>query len=84
MPPRITGRARSIRERTKGALGSFCFQLAEDPSEVLAVALRETHEQWQRFIETAGSSSMRDLHDIGKQISATAYHQIGDETVMIS
>lgn len=75
---------RSIHAGTKGALGSFCLQSIEDPSEMLTVALWETHNQWQHFIKTARSNSMRDLHDLGTQISATAYRQIGDETVMLS
>ena len=75
---------RSIHDSTAGALGSFCLQSAEDPRTVLTVALWEHEEQWKRFIETARGTSMKDLHAIGTQISATAYHQIGDETVTVS
>lgn len=74
---------RSIHGNTEGALGSFCLQSAEDPRVVLTVALWEREEQWTRFIETARGTSMKDLHAIGTQISATAYHQIGDETVSL-
>nr|WP_070958856.1 antibiotic biosynthesis monooxygenase family protein [Hyphomonas sp. Mor2] len=72
---------RAIHASTPGARGSFGLQSIEAPDEVLTIALWETEAQWRAFIETARSGSMRAMHEIATQLSATAYHQIGDETV---
>ena len=73
---------RAIHRDTEGALGSFCLRSLDDPKAVLTVALWESEVQWRAFIETAKSGSMKRMHDLGKQVSAKAYHQLGDETVM--
>lgn len=70
-----------IHRQTDGALGSFCIQNIEEPEEVLTVALWDQESSWREFIKTAKSTSMKRLHDIGDQLSATPYVQLGDETV---
>lgn len=72
---------RAIHDAMPGALGSFCLRSIEAPGEILTIALWETEAQWRRFIETAKTTSMKGLHEIGTQVSAKAYHQVGDETV---
>lgn len=70
-----------IHRETDGALGSFCIQSIDDPTEVLTIALWDREESWRAFIKTARSTSMRRLHEIGEQLSASPYVQLGDETV---
>jgi len=72
---------RGIHKTTDGARGSFCIQNIDDPSEVLTVALWDSEAQWRAFIPTARSTSMKRLHEIGTQLSATPYVQLGDETI---
>lgn len=71
----------AIHETTEGALGSFCLQAIENDDEIFTIALWETEEQWRRFIVSAKTGSMRALHEIATQLSATPYRQLGDETV---
>ncbi|MEM9029956.1 MAG: antibiotic biosynthesis monooxygenase [Pseudomonadota bacterium] len=71
----------SIRETTEGARGSFCIVSVDDPTEVLTVARWDNLEQWQVFVTTAKSSSMRDMHMFGEQVSHAAFEQVGDYTV---
>ena len=70
-----------IHAGTQGARGSFCIQSIDDPGEVLTIALWDSEEDWRDFIKTARTTSMKALHDIGEQVSATPYVQLGDETV---
>ncbi len=70
-----------IHARTEGARGSFCIQSIDDPSEVLTIALWDDEQDWRAFIKTAKAMSMKALHEIGEQLSATPYVQLGDETV---
>jgi len=70
-----------IHATTTGARGSFCLQSVDALDEVLTVALWESEAEWRAFIPTAKSTSMKRLHDIGEQLSATPYRQLGDETV---
>lgn len=71
----------AIHRQTEGALGSFCLQNLEEPDEVLTVALWSSEERWRAFIKTAKTTSMKRLHEIGVQVSATPFTQLGDETV---
>ena len=73
---------RSIHERTPGALGSFCLRSVDDPGEILTIALWQSEAQWRSFIKTAKTGPMKGLHAIARQVSAKAYQQIGDETVL--
>ena len=71
----------TIRETTVGARGSFCVVSVDTPTEILTVAKWEELEQWQDFIKGAKLTSMREMHELGTQISARAYVQKGDFTV---
>ncbi len=70
----------SIRESTVGALGSFCIVSVDAPTEILTVAKWEELEQWREFISGAKLTSMREMHELGTQISSKAYVQKGDFT----
>lgn len=71
----------AIRESTEGARGSFCIVSAERPTEVLTIAKWDELSQWQTFVKTAKSDSMREMHALGRQISHDAYEQVADFTV---
>lgn len=71
----------TIRETTVGARGSFCVVSVDRPAEILTVARWDELEQWHEFMKVAKLTSMREMHDLGTQISARAYEQIGDFTV---
>ena len=71
----------AIREATEGAMGSFCVVGVEEPTEVLTIAKWQSLEQWQRFVEDAKLTSMKEMHDLGERVSAKAYVQKGDFTV---
>ena len=71
----------TIRESTAGARGSFCVVSVDTPTEILTIAKWEELEQWQDFIKDAKLTSMKEMHELGTQISANAYVQKGDFTV---
>ena len=68
----------TIRETTVGARGSFCIVSVDTPTEVLTIAKWEELEQWRDFIKGAKLTSMKEMHELGTQISADAYVQKGD------
>ena len=70
----------TIRETTVGARGSFCVVSVDTPTEILTVAKWEELEQWHDFIKGAKLTSMREMHELGTQISSKAYVQKGDFT----
>ena len=71
----------TIRETTVGARGSFCVVSVDTPTEILTVAKWDELDQWQGFIEGAKLTSMKEMHELGIQISSKAYVQKGDFTV---
>ena len=71
----------AIRETTVGARGSFCVVSVDTPTEILTVAKWDELEQWHSFIRGAKLTSMREMHELGTQLSANAYTQMGDFTV---
>ena len=71
----------TIRETTEGARGSFCIVGIDTPTEVLTIARWDRLDQWQGFVAGARLTSMRDMHALGTQLSATAYEQKGDFTI---
>lgn len=71
----------TIRETTVGARGSFCVVSVNKPTEILTVAKWEELEQWHDFIKDSKLTSMREMHELGRQISSKAYVQKGDFTV---
>ncbi len=71
----------TIRETTAGARGSFCIASVDKPTEILTVAKWDELEQWQAFIKGAKLTSMREMHELGTQVSSSAYVQKGDFTV---
>lgn len=71
----------AIREETEGARGSFCIVSVERPTEILTVAKWDELAQWQAFVTTAKSDSMRAMHALGKQLSHDAFEEVADFTV---
>ena len=71
----------AIRETTVGARGSFCVVSIDTPTEILTIAKWEELDQWQDFIEGAKLASMREMHELGTQISSKAYVLKGDFSV---
>ena len=72
---------KAIREKTQGARGSFCIVSLERPTEILTVAKWDELAQWQAFVATAKSDSMREMHALGRQVSHDAFEQVADFTV---
>ena len=70
----------AIRKTTVGARGSFCIVSVDNPTEILTVAKWDEVEQWHEFIKGAKLTSMRDMRNLGRQISSKAYVQKGDFT----
>ncbi len=70
-----------IRDTTEGARGSICIVSTDDPTDVLTIAKWDHIEQWLRFVETAKSASMSEMHEHGTLVSHTAYEQKDDHTV---
>jgi heme-degrading monooxygenase HmoA len=71
----------SIHKSVDGALGSFCIGEIGTPTEILTIAKWESHDQWLLFIAQAKTGAMKSLHDIAKQISVTAYDELGNYLV---
>ena len=71
----------SIRESTEGARGSICIVGVDRPTEILTIAKWDELRQWQDFIAQAKSTSMKEMHALGRQVSHQAYEQAGDFTV---
>jgi heme-degrading monooxygenase HmoA len=71
---------RHIHKTTKGAQGSFCLSATHNPSHILTVAHWESVGDWRLFIESAPSTNMKELHEIGELISVEPFFLIGDET----
>ena len=71
----------SIRESTEGARGSICIVSVDRPTEVLTIAKWDELRQWRDFIRQAKSTSMKEMHALGRQVSHDAYEQVGDFTV---
>lgn len=71
----------AIRESATGARGSFCVVSVDSPTEILTVAKWEELGQWQEFVKAAKLTSMKEMHELGTQISSRAYEQKGDFTV---
>ena len=70
-----------IRDTTTGARGSICVVSLDRPTEILTVAKWDELAQWQAFIGQAKSTTMRTMHDLGRQLSHDVYEQKGDFTV---
>ena len=70
----------AIRGTTVGARGSFCVVSVDTPTEILTVAKWDELEQWQDFIKGAKLTSMKEMHELGTQISSRAYVLKGDFT----
>lgn len=72
---------KAIREETEGARGSFCITSVNRATEILTVAKWDELAQWQAFVTTAKSDSMKRMHALGKQISHDAYEEVANFTV---
>ena len=70
----------AIRDSTVGARGSFCVVSVDTPTEILTIAKWDELDQWWDFIKGAKLTSMKDMHELGTQISSRAYVQKGDFT----
>ena len=70
-----------IRDTTVGARGSICVASVDRPTEILTIAKWDELAQWQAFIERAKSTTMRAMHELGRQLSHDVYEQKGDFTV---
>ena len=71
----------SVRDTTAGARGSICVVCVDRPTEILTIAKWDELSQWQAFIEQAKLTSMRTMHELGRQLSHGAYEQKGDFTI---
>ena len=72
---------REIRATTKGARGSFCVVGVDDPTEIITIARWDELDQWRKFVKTAKSATMVELHRLATPLSHVAYEQVGDFTV---
>lgn len=72
---------KAIREATEGARGSFCIVSVERPTEILTVAKWDELAQWQAFVTTAKSDSMKAMHDLGTQLSHDAFEEAANFTI---
>lgn len=65
----------AIRDTVVGARGSLCIVSVDRPIEILTVAKWDELDQWQEFVQGAHLSSMKEMHELGGQISREAYVQ---------
>ena len=72
---------KAIRDATEGARGSFCIVSVERPTEIVTVAKWDELAQWQAFVATAKSESMKSMHALGQQTSHDAYEEVANFTV---
>lgn len=69
-----------IHQTIDGALGSFCIEAMDDPEILMTIAKWHSREQWEDFIGTAKTGSMKNMHKLGTQISADGYYERGNQT----
>ena len=70
----------AIRATVPGARGSLCIVSADRPTEILTIARWDELDQWREFINGAHLTRMKEMHELGQQISREAYVQKGDFT----
>jgi len=68
----------AIHRSVEGALGSFCLGAVNDPETIMTIAKWESLEQWELFIQSAKTESMKGLHDIGTLLSSRAFNELGN------
>lgn len=71
----------AIRDTTQGARGSLLFESCDDPTALVTIAHWDRLDQWKAFIDTAPADQMKELHDLAKLESSTAFRQLEDQTV---
>ena len=71
----------TVRESTVGARGSFCLVSVDTPTEITIIAKWDELEQWHDFIKGAKLTSMREMYELGTQVSFKACVQKGDFTL---